>query len=231
MSSWLGALLDLIYPGTCAVCGDFLTDGEKYICEDCMKDLPLTYFWSWRDNPAEEMLWGRTYFDKVCSLFFYSRDNDYSAIVRKIKYSGQTALGLYMGTVLGELMREDFSDVDYIVPVPVHFRRRWKRGYNQAEFIAKGICRGLGRGEVLLNVLRRSRFAHSQTNVTMGSKWGNVKGTFSLRRGKIKIPNGAHIILVDDVLTSGATSEVCFDALSKIGNVRISLATLAFVKK
>lgn len=226
-----GELTDLIFPQRCAVCGGMLPFGVKYICDKCLSDLPFTYFWSWRDNPAEQMLWGRAHFDKVCSLFYYSRENNYSSLVRRLKYFGDTDIGIYLGAMLGSFMRKHFADVDYIVPVPVHFLRRWKRGYNQSEFIAYGIKEGLRRGEVIPNALYRCRYAPSQTSMSMGSKWENMNNSFRLKSSLKKVLEGSHILLADDVLTSGATSEVCFNALSCINGVKISLATLAFVQR
>ena len=223
--------MDIVFPGRCVVCGRLLSADMEYICDDCLSDLPFTYFWDWPDNPAEKILYGRTHFERVCSLFYYSRDNAYSSLVRKLKYGGNTALGIYLGKMLGGFMHEGFESVDYILPVPVHFIRRWKRGYNQAEYVAVGINRGLQTGKLLKNALVRDRYASSQTTISMGAKWQNVENSFSLRKSVKKALEGRHVLLVDDVLTSGATSEVCYDVLSQIKDVRISFATLAYVLK
>lgn len=227
----MGELMDVVFPGRCVVCGELLSENMKYICDDCLSDLPFTYFWSWENNPAERILYGRAHFDRVCSLFYYSRDNSYSSLVRKLKYAGNTSLGIYLGNMLGEFMRERFCNTDYIIPVPVHFLRHWKRGYNQSEYVAAGIKAGLGSGKVLKNALIRKKYSNSQTTISMGSKWHNVENSFRLRKSVKKALEGKNILLVDDVLTSGATSEVCYDALSEIKGARISFATLAYVLK
>ena len=134
----------MVWPRRCGVCGGFLDTEERYVCAECLKDMPLTYFWSWRANPAEQILWARTYLEGVVSLFYYSRDNDYKELLHAVKYGGNVATGRWLGRILGEKMREAAYPLpDVIVPVPLHWRRQWKRGYNQAEVIARGISEGL----------------------------------------------------------------------------------------
>ncbi len=227
----LREFLDLVFPRECAVCGEYLDVEEEHICEACREDMPLTYFWHWRDNPAEQMLWGRTYLQGVICLYFYSRDNDYRHLVHKVKYEGDIQLGKYLGQMLGEYISvSDYPRPDYIVPVPIHWRRRWRRGYNQAEVIARGLQEAKDI-PILTNLLYRRKYTSSQINMSMGVKWENAHGTFALRK-RYPVDNlrGKHIWLVDDVLTSGATAEACFDALRHIPDIRISLITLAYVK-
>ena len=137
--------MDMVWPRRCVVCGECLDTDEEHLCSDCMEDMPLTYFWSWRDNPAEQILWARTRLESVVSLFYYSRDNDYRRLLYSLKYKGDIALGRWLGRMLGEKMREaDCPRPDVIIPVPLHWRRKWRRGYNQAEAIARGISESLG---------------------------------------------------------------------------------------
>lgn len=208
---------------------------ERYVCAECLKDMPLTYFWSWRGNPAEQILWARTYLEGVVSLFYYSRDNDYKELLHAVKYGGNVATGRWLGRILGEKMREAAYPLpDVIVPVPLHWRRQWKRGYNQAEVIARGISEGLsGDIPVLTDILRRVRYSTSQTRMSVGSKWENVSGAFVLRDIKTAAErlSGRHVLLVDDVLTTGATAEACWDALRVIPDIRVSYASIAFVTK
>ncbi len=236
--------MDLLFPRECAVCGKLLETDRKWLCAECMEQLPLTYFWKWRDNPAEEMLWGRTYLQGVICLYFYSNDNEFCELVHKVKYESKTDLGKYLGEMLGGYIAQSgYPLPDYIVPVPVHWRRRYKRGYNQSEIISKGLQRGLVRDDggsecripILKRLLVRRKYTSSQVNMTMGNKWENAHGTFALSKqftkgkavGRLR---GKHIFLVDDVLTSGATVEACYDALRSIDGIRITLVTLAYVK-
>ena len=225
----------MVWPRRCGVCGGFLDTEERYVCAECLKDMPLTYFWSWRANPAEQILWARTYLEGVVSLFYYSRDNDYKELLHAVKYGGNVATGRWLGRILGEKMREAAYPLpDVIVPVPLHWRRQWKRGYNQAEVIARGISEGLsGDIPVLTDILRRVRYSTSQTRMSVGSKWENVSGSFVLidNRTAAERLSGRHVLLVDDVLTTGATVEACWDALRVIPDIRVSYASIAFVTK
>ena len=225
----------MVWPRRCGVCGGFLDTEERYVCAECLKDMPLTYFWSWRANPAEQILWARTYLEGVVSLFYYSRDNDYKELLHAVKYGGNVATGRWLGRILGEKMREAAYPLpDVIVPVPLHWRRQWKRGYNQAEVIARGISEGLsGDIPVLTDILRRVRYSTSQTRMSVGSKWENVSGAFVLRDPSeaCQALAGRHVLLVDDVLTTGATVEACWDALRVIPDIRVSYASIAFVTK
>ena len=217
------------------MCGGFLDTEERYVCAECLKDMPLTYFWSWRANPAEQILWARTYLEGVVSLFYYSRDNDYKELLHAVKYGGNVATGRWLGRILGEKMREAaYPMPDVIVPVPLHWRRQWKRGYNQAEVIARGISEGLsGDIPVLTDILRRVRYSTSQTRMSVGSKWENVSGAFVLRDPSeaCQALAGRHVLLVDDVLTTGATVEACWDILRNIPGIRVTYASVAFVAR
>ena len=132
----------MVWPRKCVVCGEFLQTDERYVCAECLADMPLTYFWTWRENPAERMLWGRTYLYGVVSLFYYSYDNDYKELLHQVKYGGDVALGRWLGEMLGRYMRDSYPFPEVIVPVPLHWRRKWRRGYNQAEVIARGLADG-----------------------------------------------------------------------------------------
>ena len=239
-------LADMVWPRRCGVCGDFLDTEERHVCTECLKDMPLTYFWSWRGNPAEQILWARTYLEGVVSLFYYSRDNDYKELLHKVKYGGDVALGRWLGRMLGEKMRDSaYPRPDMIVPVPLHWRRKWKRGYNQAEVIARGISTGIsgmdsraerqqtGRIPVLAGILRRVRYSSSQTRMSVGSKWDNVSGAFAFRNpvAAREMLSGRHVLLVDDVLTTGATAEACWNVLRDVPGIKVSYASIAFVSR
>ena len=210
---------DMVWPRRCVVCGEFLQTDERYVCAECLADMPLTYFWTWRENPAERMLWGRTYLHGVVSLFYYSYDNEYKELLHQVKYGGDVGLGSWLGGMLGRYMRDCYPSPEVIVPVPLHWRRKWRRGYNQAEVIARGLAEGM-------------KYAVSQTRMHVGNKWENVSGAFSLNpKADLETLRGRHILLVDDVLTTGATAEACWDALRVIPDIKISYASVAFVQR
>lgn len=231
---WIECLADLIFPRKCEICGRLLTGDERYICDDCLEDMPLTYYWDWPENPAEKKLWVRTYFNRVIPLFFYTRESRYITLIHKIKYQGKIGLGLYMGRLLGEKIKRSLPDIDYIVPVPLHPLRKWRRGYNQAEAIARGVAEAMfgpsdASDRVLTDVLKRVRYTRTQTRRKMDDKWSNVANAF--RTHNTKDLSGKHILIIDDVLTTGSTAEATYTALTKVcKDCKISFATLGYVE-
>ena len=138
---WWRLLFDLCFPKICAVCGNTLNYHEQHFCLHCYADKTLTHFWNVVENPAERVFWGRCKVERVYSLFYYT--NNWRNPVHQLKYKGNTPIGLYLGEMLGNKLPLPDS-FDYIVPLPLHWRKQMKRGYNQAETIARGIQRGLG---------------------------------------------------------------------------------------
>ena len=199
--------------------------------------MPFTHFWNVQDNPAEKVFWGRCRVERVYSLFYYT--NNWRKPIHLLKYDGHAPIGKYLGRMLGEklLLPDNFPQFDYIVPVPLHWRKLLTRGYNQSEVIARGIRVGLsGRGkekgpQIVPNLLRRKRFAASQTSKVREQRWNSVKDAYALNGRCRSVPaKGAHILLVDDVLTTGATLEACAAILVEQLGCRVSIATLAYVE-
>ena len=199
--------------------------------------MPFTHFWNVQDNPAEKVFWGRCRVERVYSLFYYT--NNWRKPIHLLKYNGHTPIGKYLGRMLGEklLLPDNFPQFDYIVPVPLHWRKLLTRGYNQSEVIARGIREGLsGRGkekgpQIVPNLLRRKRFAASQTSKEREQRWNSVKDAYTLNNYCRRLPEkGCHILLVDDVLTTGATLEACAAILVEELGCRVSIATLAYVE-
>lgn len=233
-----GALGDLVLPRCCCVCGRPLDAGESQICLECLCDIPYTFFWTCLHNPMADK-----YNARICSdipagveeaygcaaaLFYYNSESLYRHIPWRLKYGGAIRSGRYFAGMLGERLAASasFSDVDAVVCVPLHWRRRLSRGYNQSEVIAAGIARVMG-VPLYPHALRRIRYSRSQTSMTMQQKASNVSDAF--RAGA---PFEAHhILLVDDTFTTGSTLAACHRALREAfpPSVRISVATLAYV--
>ena len=247
---WLVSCTDLMLPRTCMVCGRKLLPEEKHLCLPCRMDLPLTHFWERTHNPMAdkfnliiqkelEQEWDNEIYRceryaHACALFFYSSDASYIRITQSLKYHGDVASGRYFSRMLGRYMAASahFRDVGMVIPVPLHWRRRWKRGYNQAEIIAAEIARELG-AEMRCDLLARVRSTGTQTKMSVDEKSANVKGAFEVRdRKKLQeLTEVGHILLMDDVFTTGATLHACYQALREAlpQHVRISVATLGFV--
>ena len=238
------ALLDILMPRHCIVCDRDLSMNEEHICAFCLADLPRTGFSQMRRNPMSERfnalvqngLEGKDLehpvpYSYAASLFYYRPGTGYRDITRRLKYHSDLSAGRYFAGMLGREMAESplFSDVDAVVPVPLHWTRKWSRGYNQAEVIAKVLSSALGVGHVD-DILVRQRRTRTQTRLDPERKISNVSGAFRLRKGA-KLSGYGHILLVDDVFTTGGTLHSCYEALREScpEGTRISVATLAFV--
>lgn len=273
------SVADLVLPRVCVVCGRTLLLGETHVCTACAADLPRTFFAGQRDNPmavafnglVERELGGSEAngvptgpgslpatqpFSYAAALFFYRGDSPYSLIPQALKYDRNFEAGRHFARMLGRELAASslFADVDAILPVPLHWLRRWRRGYNQAEVIARGIAEELKGGTaasgtvpVLTRVLKRVRRTRTQTRLDAGGRYANVHSAFvadgkALASTKIpadKAGRPLHLLLVDDVYTTGATLLACERALRRAltetlgpqaaSRIRISVATLAYV--
>lgn len=242
----LEAAGDLLLPRSCMICGMKLLSDERHICLSCMEDLPLTYLWHLDRNPMADKfnegiqkalddgrLRGPERYAYACALFFYSDDAACRHIPHRIKYLGDTPAGQHFGRMLGMKMAcsPHFSDVDTVIPVPLHWRRKLERGYNQADVIARGLAEGLD-ALVITGALTRTRYTKTQTRLEVEQKETNVKDAFCMNmKYSDNLLKVRHILLVDDIFTTGATLLACFTALRKElpPEVRISVATLGFV--
>jgi len=202
---------------------------ERYLCLSCLSDLPYSFFFFCPNNPAEVCFWGRLNIVRASSLLIYREESPFKKIIHSFKYDGSRALGAFMGEMLATRMAESgmYNDIDLIIPVPLHFLKKWERGYNQASILAKSIGKILNK-PVQESVLIRKKFTSTQTKKDSIHRWENVLGAFSLKN--TTLIEGKHILLVDDVLTTGATLEACGQHILKIENCRLSIATLAYVE-
>lgn len=237
----LRAAGDILLPRVCIVCGRRLLTDEKHLCLDCLAELPQTFFWTMSHNPMADRFNGIIQNDGpdgheryayAAALFFYHSEADYRLIPYQIKYHGNIAAGRHFGNMLGRRLAgtETFGDVDMVVPVPLHWARKWKRGYNQAEIIASAVAESIG-VPMRTDILKRRRRTKTQTKMEVEDKIRNVSGAFTASERLRDISGVRHILIVDDVFTTGSTALACFSALRTVipSTVRISIATLAFV--
>ena len=236
----LSALLDLVLPRVCVVCGRTLLPQERHICLNCLADLPETHFAMLGRNPMADKFNARIAGDRyepyafAAALFYYAADSDYSRITQALKYHRDFGAGKFFARMLGKRLGESglFDDVDLIVPVPLHWTRQWTRGYNQAEVIARELAATLS-APCRTDLLRRCRRTATQTRLSGEEKSANVAGAFRATKKAASLASGngiSHILLVDDVFTSGATLGECHKALRAIFGplTRISIATLGY---
>ena len=219
-------------PRSCIVCGESVSDGEGAVCDLCRLRVPLTQFANDTNNPMVSRL--RTYvpIEGAAALFWYTRDSDWRKMIHRFKYNGAWYSAERMGEWLGRELHAsgNFSDIDLIVPVPLHPLKRLRRGYNQAEHIARGIGRSMG-VKCDFGSLKRTANNTSQTLQQQAERWANVESVFRVRSAKGL--RGRHILVVDDVFTTGATTSSCIETIVRAcqGDVRISVATLAVSRR
>ena len=222
--------LDLISPRACHICGKRLAVTEEGICGVCNWHLPRTRFTeNAEDNELARLFWGRFPIEKAASLFFYKPHDEPSQLIYDLKYHSKEYLGFWLGSLLAKEAQKSgfFADIDVIVPVPITLGRRWQRGYNQSERIAQGIHEVTGI-PMVRNAIKRIRFSQSQTHLSSSERMDNVEGAFRLVNPQ-KV-EGKHILLIDDIITTGATITVCAKELQKAGNVRFSVLSIGFTK-
>ena len=237
----LSALLDLVLPRVCVVCGRALLPQERHLCLACLSDLPETHYAPLAHNPMADRFNARVRVEEyepyayAAALYHYRADAGYKRISQALKYHRDFGTGRWAARLLGERLAASplYADVDLVLPVPLHWTRRWRRGYNQAELIAREVARKLG-APCDARVLRRCRHTRSQTRLSGEAKTRNVEGAFALRKNNLEetaVLSARHLLLVDDVFTTGATLAACHAALRRVCGpaVRISVATLGVV--
>jgi len=219
----------LLYPKLCEVCGNTLTAHEKVFCLSCLYHLPRTGYWNEAANPVEKVFWGRVHVENACALFFFGKGSRYRKLLHKLKYNGNKEIGVELGRQLGKELKKSprYQSVEIIVPVPLHPKKQRRRGYNQSEQIAMGINEATG-WEVNTTALVRNTFTESQTRKSRMERWENVSEVFRLQQPEVL--QGKHVLLVDDVLTTGSTLEACIIQLQKAEGCKVSVATLACTK-
>ena len=227
LSKALSWLSNLLFARTCPICGEPLPSDGPPICPLCEMLAPLTNFHLAEQNPMVTQFWGLMPLHHASAMVWYIHGSGWQRAIHDIKYHR----GFHLARELGEwwavqlAQSEFYRDIDAIVPVPLHWRRRLSRGYNQSEYLADGLAKGLG-VSVIRNAVRRSRYNSSQTFHSSTERWDNVEGIFRVTRPELL--RGKHLLLVDDVFTTGATIISLGNAiLASAEGVTLSVATLS----
>ena len=228
--SLLHRVLDVVAPRFCVVCGRRLSVSEQVICAACNLHLPRTDFCRHPlDNVLARLFWGIIPVERAAALFYYEAGSQVANILYDLKYHNHPEIGHVMGRIMAREFQEAgfFDGIDVMVPIPLSRSREFWRGYNQSVELARGISDITGI-PVAAKAIRRLRFDKSQTSMRRPERQENVEGVFQLKAADAV--SGRHVLLVDDVITTGATMTACARELLKAGNATVSLLSLGFAK-
>jgi competence protein ComFC len=226
MSNWFSDFFNLFYPSVCAACGERLVMQEKVICTRCLVDIPRTNFHNQVDNPVSQLFWGRAKIENATALFRFHKGSRFQELLHLLKYKGRQDVGIELGRQLGfELKKSElYRSVEMVIPVPLHPKREKKRGYNQAECISIGIAESMEIKVCARNLIRNTA-TETQTKKSRIERWKNVDSIFAIK--DTELFKNKHVIVVDDVVTTGATLEACAQTLLKVNGIKVSIAALA----
>ena len=223
---WIGDFFSLVFPRICAACGNSLWKHEDTICHSCEFHLPKTNFHFSDENPVTKIFWGRADLVSGAAFLYFNKGNKVQLLVHQLKYNGRKDIGVFLGALYGQTLKyaPSFNSADVIVPVPLHKKKYMKRGYNQSEQFGMGLSSVMS---IPLNrhLLVRTKATETQTRKSRFSRYQNVREIFLVNQPENW--RGKHLLLVDDVITTGATLESCIEALRVVPDVKISVAGIA----
>ena len=224
------ALLHLAFPHVCEGCGSDVVSPGQFLCLRCLDELPATNFHFHQDNFVEKLFWGRLPLCAATAQYYFTRESMVQHLMHQFKYKGNKELGKQLGRLMGNDLRQTnrFNNIDALIPLPLFPAKEKKRGYNQATVLCEGIAEIMNI-EVLEDVIIRIQHTETQTKKGRMERWENMEGKFELVN-PAKIQN-KHVLLVDDVVTTGATLEACGQELIKTANTKLSIATLCFASR
>lgn len=220
------SVINLFFPKVCYACSNYLSDNEDTICINCRHDLPVTEFHFNDDDTVKKVLRGRAKIEHATALFRYEKKGPVQQLIHGLKYKGYKHIGELLGDWLGGELNEvnAYQNIDMVIPVPMHIKKLKKRGYNQVEKFGQHIAKALN-AEYVDDVLVKISDTKSQTTKGRLARWNNNNEVFAIKN-ILKI-EGKHVLLVDDIITTGATLEACSSALSQAKIIKISIATMA----
>lgn len=228
--NWITRILDFISPRQCVVCGERLAPTEHSLCSTCLLHLPrTTYQFTPHDNPMAQLFWHLSPAEQAAALIFYEPHSEVAQLIYDLKYHDRPDIGEDMGRLMaGEMQLARFFDgIDVLLPVPLSRKRLRQRGYNQSEQLALGIS-DVTHLPVITKILRRTHFHQSQTQLSRRERQENVEDMFELHDSSML--QGKHVLLIDDICTTGATLLACCDALKAVPGIRLSVLTFGFTK-
>lgn len=218
------SVLHLLFPHVCTGCGSDILSNESVLCMRCIEGMPETNFEIHPNNPVEKLFWGRLPVTNAAALFYFTKESLMQHLMHQFKYKGNKDLGLQLGRIMGEqILKSGRFNVDALIPLPLFPGKEKKRGYNQATVLCQGMAESM-KIPVLDKVITRPQHTETQTKKGRIERWKNMEGKFIL--SDTSSIRNKHLLLVDDVVTTGATLEACGNELLQVENVKLSLACL-----
>ncbi len=227
IQSSLTDFVHLFFPHVCTGCGTDALDHHHQLCLRCLSELPETNFFSQQGNPVEKKFYGRLPIKNGGAGYFFTKDSLLETLVYELKYRGNKDIGFYLGQLLAKFLSDNsrFNEADILIPLPLNPRREKKRGYNQATALCNGIA-SVWKKPVIDKAVVRKVYTETQTRRGRITRWENMEGAFAVADDSA-IAN-KHILLVDDVITTGASLEACGSEILKVTGTALSIATLAY---
>lgn len=227
IKQWLSGAADVVMPRLCPVCGKPLDSDEKWLCRRCLASLPRTHYEDVNFNTMEQHFAGIVPIERATAYFFYEKGAPYASILHDVKYRGLPKMGRWLtARAVRDMAGSHFFDnIDMVTAVPLHRSKLAHRGYNQSEYLARGIADALD--IPYIEALKATRPHSTQTHKGAMERWQNIQGNYALNEKTASLLAGQHILLVDDVITTGSTLTVCTTLLKGIPGVTVSLFTLA----
>lgn len=227
LSHLLQDVYHLFYPNLCLACEESLVANEYLVCIDCWSQLPETLFHLQINNPMEQKLWGRVHFEYATSMYYFNKDSRIQHLLHALKYKGQKEVGIMLGKRFAKAIEKCvwIDDIDILIPLPLSKKKKAQRGYNQSTQIALGMEKVLAK-PVVTYAIERVKNTATQTKMTRSERVQNVEGAFCVVDGQLLA--GKHVLLIDDVITTGATLEACANTILKESSAKVSIATLAY---
>ncbi|WP_295984693.1 phosphoribosyltransferase family protein [uncultured Algibacter sp.] len=222
----LKSIINLFFPKVCYACHNLLNDNEDTICMNCRHDLPITNFHFDNNDSVAKVLYGRAKIENGTALFRFEKKGNVQRLIHNLKYKDHEHIGFVLGNWLGGELKtlESYKNIDVVIPVPLHKNKLKKRGYNQVALFGQQVAEALN-ADYLDDVLVKVTNTKSQVNKKRLARWTNSDELFTLKN--IEAIDNKHILVVDDIITTGATLEACISVLNQAKNIKISIATMA----
>lgn len=223
------SFIQLLFPHVCSGCGSDILSKESMLCMRCIDSMPETNFELHAANPVEKKFWGRIQLEHATAQYYFTRESLIQQLMHQFKYKGNREVGAQLGKMMGESLKSSNRlTIDVLVPLPLFPVKEKRRGYNQATVLCEGMAESL-QVPVLKDVIIRSQHTDTQTKKGRIERWQNMEGKFVLIKPDAIM--NKNVLLVDDVVTTGATLEACGAELLKAENVKLSIATLCYAAR